>query len=245
MAKPLVYLVLGCKGSEQFRVVADLVEFGTGKEEKTALFHSVADAAEVAEDFSVKHREVNVAEYSLQEGRLGLSVDEGTDLVFIAADGVSDPSDYVEAFHGWLPESGCELARVITVLHSDLAIGNKAASEWFECCIHFSDVVLLARRQKVGNKEMKVFLDHYEEECFPCLWEYVKKGRVGNPSLVLDTQPRRISRIFDEPEVFDDEEDEEFDEEEDIAGDVTRDPFLKTVSGGQRARELPNISEFL
>lgn len=244
MAKPIVYLVLGCRGSDQFRVVADLVEFGSLEGEKSVLFHSSQDAEAVSSDFLVKHREAASASYVYENGQLGCTVEEGTDLVFLVADGVTDPADFVEAFHAWLPESGCELGRVITVLHSELAIGNKEAFPWFECCIHFSDVVLLARRETVGNKEMKVFLDHYEEECFPCLWEYVKKGRVGNPSLVLDTQPRRISRIFDKPEIFEDD-DEEDEWEEDIAGDVSKDPFLKTESGGKRARELPDIADFL
>lgn len=244
MAKPLVYLVLGCKGSDQFRVVADLIEFGTSKEEKAALFHSVGDADEVAADFSVKHREASAVPYCLEEGVLSMSADEGFDLVFVVADGLGDPADMVEAFHGWLPDSGCELARVITVLHCDLAVRKHEAFEWFECCIHFSDVVLLARRENVGNKEMKTFLDHYEEECYPCLWEYVKKGRVSNPSLVLDNQPRRITRIFDIPEVFEDDEEEDFQDEE-IAGDVTRDIFLKRVAGARRARPLPKIGEHL
>ncbi len=243
MAKPIVYLILGCKGSDQFRVIADLVEFGTVEGEKSALFHSAGDAEEVAADFEVKHREVSVGQHACEGSSLELTVAEGTDLVFVVADGLGDPADFVEAFHGWLPESGCELGRVVTVLHSDLAIGNKDAFPWFECCIHFSDVVLLSRREKVGNKEIKVFLDRYEEACFPCLWEYVKKGRVGNPSLVLDTQPRRISRIFDVPEVFEDDDEDEW--EEDIAGDVTKDPYLKTVSGGKRAKELPDIGTFL
>lgn len=244
MTKPTAYLLLGCKGSDQFRVLADLIEFGTDKEEVSVVYHSVGDTEVVETDFLVKHREVQIAPYTLAEGKVDVSVPESTDLVFVVADGLSDPTDTVEAFHAWLPESGCELGRVATVLNCDLAVRQKVAFDWFECCIHFSDIVLLSRREKVSNKEMKLYLDHYEEECYPCLWEYVKKGRVGNPSLVLDTQPRRISRIFDVPEVFEDD-DEEDAFEEDIAGDVTKDRFLKRSSGGRRALELPNIGEFL
>ncbi|MBK1880501.1 hypothetical protein [Pelagicoccus mobilis] len=244
MSKPVVYLFLGCKGSDQFRVLADLIEFGTEKEERSVLYHFAGDAVDVESDFQVKHRETKVATWKIEDGALDIEIDESLDLVFLVADGLSDPTDLVEAFHGWLPESGCELGRVVTVLNCDLAVRQKVAFEWFECCIHFSDIVLLARREKVANKEMKAFLDRFEEECYPCLWEYVKKGRVSNPSLVLDTQPRRITRIFDEPEYFDDEEEEE-ELEEDIAGDVTKDRFLKRASGGRRALELPDISEFL
>lgn len=244
MAKPLVYLVLGCKGSDQFRVIADLIEFGTSKEEKSIMYHSAGDAADVETDFVVKHREASVAAYAWEDKALKLEVPEEVDLVFLVADGLEDPADLVEAFHAWLPTSGCELARVLTVLHCDLAVGKHEAFEWFECCIHYSDVVMLAKRDAVGNKEMKAFLDHYEEECYPCLWEYVKKGRVANPSLVLDTVPRRITRIFDAPEVFEDDEEEDVQDEE-IAGDITHDVFLKRVAGGRRARPLPKIGEHL
>lgn len=244
MAKPLVYMVLGCKGSDQFRVLADLIEFGTGKDEKSFVYYSPRDASDVETDFSVKHREAKASSYEFAEGVLSLSVPEEADLAFVVVDGLGDPADFVEAFHTWLPESGCELGRIITVLHSDLAVAKHEAFEWFECCIHFSDVVLLAKRDNVSNKQMKAFLDHYEEECYPCLFEYVKKGRVANPSLVLDIVPRRITRIFDEPEVFEDDEEEEIEEEE-VAGDPTHDVFLKRISGGRRARVLPKIGEHL
>lgn len=244
MAKPLVYLLLGCKGSDQFRVLSDLVEFGTEKDEKSFVYHSPDDLTDVETEFSVKHRETEVVAYVFENGKLQLAVSSEADLVFIVADGLGDPADFVEAFHAWLPESGCELGRIITVLHSDLAVAKHEAFEWFECCIHFSDVVLLSKRENVTNKQMKAFLDHYEEECYPCLFEYVKKGRVSNPSLVLDIVPRRITRIFDEPEIFEDDEEEEIEEEE-IAGDPSRDVFLKRISGGRRARVLPKIGEHL
>lgn len=244
MSKPIVYLFLGCKGSDQFSVVADLIEFGTEKEEVSVLYHAAGDAEEVASDFVVKHREVSVRACAVNGGSFDIVVPESAELLFIVADGLADPADVVEAFHSWLPGSGCELGRIVTVLHCDLAVRQKVAFDWFECCIHFSDIVLLSRREKVSNKEMKLFLDRYEEECYPCLWEYVKKGRVSNPSLVLDTQPRRISRVFDEPEVFEDDQEED-ELEEEIAGDVTKDRFLKRGSGGRRAVELPDIGAFL
>ena len=93
MAKPFVYLVLGCKGSDQFRVVSDLIEFGTAKEEKTAFFHSANDADEVAADFSIKNRETAVAAYGYADGVLSFDVPEETDLAFVVADGLEDPSN--------------------------------------------------------------------------------------------------------------------------------------------------------
>src|SRR5690606_24285880 len=111
-------------------------------------------------------------------------------------------ADFVEAFHAWLKDSGCELGRVLTVLDCELAIGQSHIFPWFDCCIHFSDVVLLAKREALSNRQIQDFLARYEEERYPALFERVKKGRVANPALVLAPQPRRISRIFDEPEIF-------------------------------------------
>ncbi len=263
MATPLVYLILGCKGSGQFQIVADLIDFGTDTDESSAVFYSVADAAEAETDVKVATRTFSLGTYGWESGVLSLEVGSEADLVFVVADGLADPADFVEAFHAWLPQSGCELGRVMTALHCELAVGKHEAYAWFDCCIHFSDVVLLGRRDAVSNKDMKKFLDHYEEECFPCIFEYVKKGRVSNPRLLLETQPRRISRIFEEPDAFEVveeplvldieidgvEEDDvvinELADEDDAAGDPTKDKYLRRVAGGRRAHPLPKIGEHL
>ena len=244
MANPLVYLILGCKGTGQFQVVSDLIDFGTDKDERSALFYSIDDANDAEDEFSVRTRDVTRGAYGWTNGVLSLEVGSEPDLVFVVADGLADPADFVEAFHAWLPESGCDLGRVMTVLYSELAIRKRETFAWFDCCIHYSDVVLLAKRENISNKEMKQFLDHYEEECFPCIFEYVKKGRVASPKLLLETQPRRISRIFDVPEIFEDDEESEIEEEE-VAGDPTKDHYLRRIAGGRRAHSLPRIEDFL
>ncbi|MDQ8203448.1 hypothetical protein [Pelagicoccus sp. SDUM812003] len=244
MSTPLVYLILGSKGSGQFNIVSDLIEFGTDKDETSLVYCSENDRGDADQDFSVRSREASLGQYLWKDGALSLQIPGDASVAFVVADGVSDPADFVEAFHAWLPGSGCDLGRVITVLNCELAIAQHVAFTWFDCCIHFSDVVLLGMRENVTNKQMKAFLDHYEQECFPCLFEYVKKGRVPNPALLLETQPRRISRIFDEPEVFEDDEEEDI-EEEDVAGDPSRDHYLKRISGGRREHVLPHIAEYL
>lgn len=244
MATPLVYLILGCKGTGQFQIVSDLIDFGTDKDESSAVFYSVADAPEAEAGFSVKSREVTLGTYGWSEGTFSLEIGSEADLIFVIADGLADPADFVEAFQRWLQVSGCELGRIMTALHCELAIAKHEAFAWFDCCIHYSDVVLLTQRDTVSNKDMKKFLDHYEEECFPCVFEFVKKGRVSNPKLLLEPQPRRISRIFDEPEIFEDDPEEEVEEEE-IAGDPSKDKYLRRVAGGRRAHPLPHIAEHL
>lgn len=244
MSAPLVYLILGCKGTGRFQVVSDLIEFGTAKDDKTLVFHSTADAENAEANLKLKSREAVVASFEVVDDQFNLSVAEGTDLVFVVADGLTSPADSVEAFHGWLGESSCELGRVITVLHSELAIENKKAAPWFECCIHYSDVILLAKREKVNNKLIKSFQDGYADKCYPCLFQFVKKGRVSNPSLILSPEPRRITRIFDIPEVFEDDDPEDIFEEE-TAGNFEKDIYQNRITGGRRELVLPEIAEYL
>lgn len=244
MAKPIVYLILACKGAGQFQVLADLIEFGTEKDERTAVYHSSGDESDLEKMLPVRGREVTSVPYRWKEGALSITADIDANLYFVVADGIGNPQDFVESFHKWLGECECELGSVITVLNTGLVVSNRDAWTWYDCCIHFSDIVLLAKREKVTNKRVKAFLDHYEEERYPCLFEYVKKGRVANPALVLGSPPRRITRIFDKPEIFDDDETEDI-EEENVSGDPSKDRFLKRGLDGERAIRLPNISEII
>ena len=187
-----------------------------------------------------------------------LEVTEDVSKIFVIADGASNPADFVEAFHVWWQASGFDFGRVLTVLNCDLFHRHKELNVWFDCCIHYSDMVLLSERQDVPNKWISDLIERYEKGCFPCTFEYVKKGRISNPVQVLFPESRRISMIFDTPEevtidlddyvVLDEEENEiEVEEEEDksIAGDPTKDTYLKRIANGRRDKPVPQIGPFL
>lgn len=244
MPTPLVYLVLGSKASGQFRVVADLIEFGATKDERAVVYCSTNDKPDAEADLAVKTREASLARYDWSGGALRLEIEGEPELVFVVADGLADPADFAEAFHAWLQGSGCELGRVLTVLDCELVANHPQAMPWFDCCIHFSDVVLLAKREGMTNRQVQDFLHRYEEERYPCLFERVKKGRVANPALVLAPQPRRISRIFDEPEIFEDDDETDI-EEEQVAGDPSKDRYLRRGAGDRRQMHLPSIQDVI
>jgi hypothetical protein len=127
--------------------------------------------------------------------------------------------------------------------------------------VHFSDVVLLSRREGVANKWMSAFRRAFEDQCMPCLFEFVKgDGRVKNPALLLDPAPRRLSQYFDASE-WDglDLADIEIGESDDEDGETMRpiakteidpddqppvDPYLERKQNGRRAIELPDIRKF-
>jgi hypothetical protein len=62
------------------------------------------------------------------------------------------------------------------------------------------------------NKWIGDFKGKFEHKFYPCLFEFVKEGRVKNPALVLAPVARRMSHVFDEQEWI--AEDEDDDEEE-------------------------------
>lgn len=140
--------------------------------------------------------------------------------------------------------------------------------------MHFSDVVLLNRREGVANKWMSDFQLRFKEACYPCLFEVVKKGRVKNPMVVLDPQARRMSHIFDIDEwtgldlegvefgVEGEDEPEDLDDggksangkkpahpnqspEEDDDWMPEKEPYFETLPNGRRAKELPDIRKYL
>jgi hypothetical protein len=168
--------------------------------------------------------------------------------VFVLFDGRLNPVDQVEGFKGWLLNRATEVARVISVVNCQLLEKNPKLFAWYEACIYFSDVVLLNQRDGVPNKWIGDFKGKFEHKFYPCLFEFVREGRVKNPALVLAPVARRMSHVFDEQEWI--AEDEDDDPEEQAEGDevemkAEEDPYLERRNGGRRVHEIPHIAEFL
>ena len=247
--KPLVYLVLGAAGSGRREVVADLIEDGLAAEHRAAIMLSEAEAPDPFDE-----KLPNVSRWSWQEGVIAGTLPPDATHVFFFADGRRNPIDQIEVFKAWLPAQGGQLARVFCVVNAQLAAKNPALLAWYEACVHFSDIVLLNRREGVENKAISDFLNHFKKQFYPCLYEMVKGGRVKNPALVLEPEARRMSHVFDEEQdwVFTNAEGEEIDEQEEtedgddeIEAKPEEDPYFVRHSGGRRVKEIPDIAKFL
>jgi hypothetical protein len=247
--KRLVYLILGATGSGRRDVLADLageVEHGG---DRAAVLLPAAEGAQPADATLPR-----VAHWEWQEGGgIAGSMPAEATHVFFVVDGRRNPVDQVEAFRGWAEAQGGEVARVVCVVDCQLAERHPPLLPWFEACIHFSDVVLLNRREGVENKWMSDFLTRFRKQFYPSVFEFVKDGRVKNPALVLEPQARRISHVFDEERdwVFRDASGEEIDEQEEteageeIEATPEEDPYFERRMGGRRVRELPDIARYL
>lgn len=249
-AKPLVYLVLGATGSGRRAVLADLIADGLAETDRAAVL--LADT-EPPDDFDAQLPQVERWSW-IPEGAIAAALPAGATHVFFVSDGRRNPVDQAEVFKAWVEAQGGEVARVLCVVNVQLAEKNPPLLAWYEACVHFSDVVLLNRREGVANKWLSDFLNHFKKQYYPCLFEMVKDHRVKNPALVLDPQARRMTHVFDAEQdwIFTnadgeeiDEQEETDDEDEEIEAKPEEDPYFARYNGGRRVKELPDIAKFL
>ncbi|MEX2044080.1 MAG: hypothetical protein WD941_01930 [Opitutus sp.] len=247
--KPLVYLILGAAGSGRREVLADLIANGLDETDRAAVMFSDNEEAGAADATLA-----GLSRWTWRDGTIEGTLPPGATHVFFVTDGRRNPVDQTEVFKAWVAAQGGEVARVICVVNSRLAEKNPPLMAWYDACVHFADVVLLNRREGVDNKWMTGFQTHFKKLYYPCLFEFVKEGRVKNPVLVLVPEARRMTHAFDAEEdwIFTnsagnaiDEQEESGDGEEEIEAQPEEDPYFERRMGGRRIREIPDIAKFL
>ena len=246
--KPLVYLILGAAGSGRREILVDLIDAGLSESDTSAVM--LAESEEGSE-FDAKFP--LLSRWKWQDEMIVGELAAEASHVFFVTEGRTNPVEQVEVFKAWVEAQGGEVARVLCVVNCQLAEKNPPLLAWYEACVHFSDVVLLTRREGVANKWLSGFLGHFEKQFYPCLFEQVKGGRVKNPALVLDPLARRMSHVFDADQdwVFTDADGEEIDEDEETDGDEEveakpeEDIYFARDAAGRRAKRIPDIATFL
>ena len=246
--KTLVYLILGTSGSGRRPVIADLIEGGLTETDRPAVLVSDAE-----KESAVDAQLPNLQRWHWTGEFIEATMPAEATHVFFISDGRSNPVDQIEVFKAWLEAQGGEIARVVCVVDCQLAEKNPALLAWYDACVHFSDIVLLSRREGVENKWLSDFQAHFKSQYIPALFELVKADRVKNPGLILTPEARRMSHVFDEEQdwVFTDAEGDEIDEEEETEGDeeveakVAEDPYFERLNGGRRVKEIPDVKKFL
>ncbi len=249
--KPLVYFILGATGSGRREVLVDLIEGGLDAADSAAV---MLPAAEAPVDLDAKLPQVSRWTW-LDDGAIVGTLPAGATHVFFVVDGRRNPVDQAEAFKPWVDAQGGEIGRVICVVDSQLGEKHPPLLAWFEACVHFSDVVLLNKREGVKNKWLSDFQGHFKDQYYPCHFELVKNGQVKNPALILEPSARRMSHVFDEEQdlIFTNSDGEEIDEQDEpeegeddeIEAKPEEDPYFARRNGGRRVKEIPDIAKFL
>jgi hypothetical protein len=244
--------VLGAAGSGRREVIADLLEGGLAEGERAAVLLADGETAAAAD---AKLGGITRWRWSEDDTIEGVMPADAA-RVFFVTDGRRNPVDQIEAFKPWIAGQGGELARVICVVNCQFAEKHPPLLAWFDACVQFSDVVLLNRREGVANKWLSDFQSRYRDQFIPCLFEFVKEGRVKNPALVLEPQARRMSHVFDEEpnwvitgtdgEEIDEEDLEEGEEsDQEIEAAPEEEPYFARDAAGRRVKRIPEIAKFL
>ena len=246
----MVYVILGAAGSGRREVLLDLIAGGFGDDDRPVVLLA---AAEPAAEIDAKLPGVARWVWT-QAGSIEADLPEGATHIFFVTDGRRSPVDQMEAFKAWVEMKPVELGRVLTVINCQLAAQHPSLRGWYEACVHFSDVALLNRREGVENKWLSDFRGFFDDQFVPCLFEFVKGGRVKNPALILDPQARRMTHVFDDELEWlvvdaegseDDGSDAEIGVEEEVQVAREEEPYFVRDAAGRRAKRIVEIAEFL
>lgn len=237
--EPPAYLILGATHSGRRAAVFDLIKDLASESDR---FEVVISKLEPPTQYdqripALPGVELNNFETDLRSLPPG-ELRAGSTSILIAA-GAMNPVDQVESLKDLLILANKELGRIITLANCRMLNRHPSLFAYYAACIHFSDVVLVHEPESVSRQFVRDFIQRYKDEYYPCLFEPMKRGRVKNPDLILETEPRRISLYFD-PE----EEDWLEEEEEDVEATPV-DPYLERLPSGFRRKTVPDIAKIL
>ena len=238
---PLVYVVLGLSGSERRDILYDLIKEGIDREEPVLFIRPKNEVPSETDAALIGLENVRVIESTLQDSKLlHCAINRSAEKIFFLAPGNSDPADFIEAIKEWVDLNDCIIARVLTVVHCSFLESNPKAQTWFDACIHFSDIILLAARAGIKNNWVKEFKDRYTKNHYPCRFLLVRKGRIQNPAEVLGIEARRLSLYLDELTPIEEDEFEDL-----MPDDRQPDKYIERLTSGQRAYQIPDIRKLL
>jgi hypothetical protein len=240
--RPLVYLVFGIPASGRRELIFDLIEGGIPASERVLYFRPEGEAACTHDEQIEALENVDVVSWQLKDAKVTHGkISAAPEKIIFLAPGTSDPADCAEALKTWTDHNQCQIARLLTNVHCSFLAAEPKAKAWFEACIHFSDIVLLNRREDAGNKWVKDFESAHKKACTPARFIMVKKGRVANPAEVLDPEARRVSLYFDELIPIEEDEFEDEHQPDDLKPDI----YIERLESGHRAKPIPDIRKLL
>jgi hypothetical protein len=131
----------------------------------------------------------------------------------------------VVAFLSQQPE--IEIGRIISFIHCPVLENQPDGFfYWLDGVAHFSDCFCFVDRSNQNGSFLKEVEDRYKTLRYPL--ETFQLGKKSNRwAQILNPSPRRVSHIFDTPDLLDDED------------TVENDPFLKKLPNGTRERSIP------
>ena len=233
---PKVYLILGPNGSGRRALLADFVD--SLESESSVLYFKHRD--EIINDYDSPLESLNAVStvfWSVEGSKIKHeSISVSPSSIFFIAPASIDLADVMEGLKGWLSKNDCQLTRIITVIDCKSLCENNSQNSWYEAAVHFSDMVLLNRREGVSEKWIKDMVTEKKKHFHPTRFELVKKNRVNNPIDVLDSQTYRTSLFFDDLIPIEEDEFEDL-----LPEDRRIDPYIERLESGKRRKIISQI----
>jgi hypothetical protein len=121
-----------------------------------------------------------------------------------------------------------EIGRILSFLDANtLPKISPQFQLWLDAVAHFSDVLCISNRNNQNGKAVKMTIDRYENMRYPMETYLISQNKKGKLLNILNPTVRRISHIFDSPDLLDSEETPQ------------NDPFLKKLANGKREKGIP------
>lgn len=228
-----IYLLLGIVGTGRRDLLWRVAGTELDRDEKLGVLWPAGEWDRV-EGMDVPPK-LALSRWTIEGGKLRAQwpLGEENGVVFWVAPGSGNPADFIETVPAVLAAFGARIGQIVTLVDCGWFSTEPRLAPWYDCCIHFSDTVLLGRREGVGDRWVREYEASFRKKCLPCEVDLVQKdGRPRNPGILFSETPRRLSLFFDEIEP--DPEDEEMPE-------APVDPYLERDPSGQRRIRIPEI----
>ena len=126
-------------------------------------------------------------------------------------------------------KSNFSIGKVLFFINSPILLSPPTDfQQWVDACAHFADAMLFIGRKNENAGLIKSYQDRYSTLRYPM--ESIVLGKKNNPwARILESFPRRITHIFDSPELLDTEDQPEMDR------------YLVRLPSGHRKHSIPLI----
>ena len=136
-------------------------------------------------------------------------------------------ADQIEATIKILDDNqNLKLARIVTFVDCDL-LGKENMQSWMDGIAHFSDAICFSNRNNINSILLKEYTERYKSMHYPL--ETFILGKNISANRIFCPTARRISHVFDSPELLDHDETPD------------NDPYLCQLPSGYRRTPIPKI----
>ena len=244
-----LFVVLGVANDQRFEIVFQMASYLIFHGESVELWHHESEALPDCPALAqLLNKGMQTSTWSLETESCAFAkapiARPGVTALFLAH-GTLHLVDTLETLAYWVPCSGFALQRITTWVDCYKVSQCSRTRKWYECCFHFSDLVILDEFKSLPVSWLKEYKAFFKRESYPCIIENTRKGRLHDMLLVMDNQVRRIAQVFEKPDelVFALNDEEEDDDEEDELPDLSQpqnEPYFERLIDGRRSKLVPD-----